>query len=133
MSIDDAGEKEYNVVNAVGYYYAQERFDVITYKEELDEGLTVNNLITIHQDKVSIKRTGAVAMQQQFDLKRITESVYQHPHGHFHMETETDAIKYDPLTEQVNGQLAIDYGVRLNGQDKRKHRLVLTFQEEKEE
>ncbi|HLQ73438.1 MAG TPA: DUF1934 domain-containing protein [Bacillota bacterium] len=130
MSIDDDGEKEYNVVKAVGSYYKKERFDVITYKEALDDDVFVNNLLTIHKNKVSIKRTGAVQMNQQFDQQRMTESVYQHPHGNFHMETVTEAIHYERPTEQSAGRLSIDYNVRLNGQEKRKHSLLLTFQEE---
>lgn len=128
--IDDAGTKEYNTVNQTGNFFKKDKFDVLTYDEEVEQGPPVRNLITIYPDKVSIKRTGIVKMHQQFQVNQLTENLYKHPHGNIHMETFTNAINYQELTLEHHGFLAIDYTVRLNGQEDREHQLQLAIKEE---
>ncbi len=106
--------------------------DVLTYTETLDDGSNVSSLITIYEDRVSIKRKGPVAMHQQFRPHRSTENVYQHPHGTIHMETYTKAIDYRrPAAEQA-GLLTIAYTVKLNGQDERNHQLTLNVRDKED-
>ncbi|WP_164667545.1 DUF1934 domain-containing protein [Virgibacillus doumboii] len=128
--IDDGSQKEYNTVNETGELYQKNNIDVLTYEENVEEGNAIKNLITIYPDKVSIKRTGMVSMHQKFRVDRPTENVFQHPHGNIHMETFTNTIHYQELTGEHDGLLAIDYTVRLNGQDERKHQLQLSIKEE---
>ncbi|MFD2761046.1 DUF1934 domain-containing protein [Lentibacillus juripiscarius] len=131
-SIDDNGEMEYNTVRQTGQFYQKETMDVLTYTETLDDGSNVSSLITIYEDRVSIKRKGPVAMHQQFRPHRSTENVYQHPHGTIHMETYTKAIDYRrPAAEQA-GLLTIAYTVKLNGQDERNHQLTLNVRDKED-
>lgn len=130
MMIDDQGEKEYNTVKATGYFYNRNNLDVLMYSEELEEGIVVKNLITIHDNKVTIKRTGAITMNQQFNINRKTESLYQHQHGNIHMETYTTSMRYESLRNAEKGELSIVYAVKLNGLDDRNHKLTLTYWEE---
>ncbi|RLL42857.1 DUF1934 domain-containing protein [Oceanobacillus piezotolerans] len=128
--IDDGENKEYNKVQEEGYFFQKGKLHVITYEEITEEKATIKNLITIQKDKVNIKRTGFVTMTQMFKPQQITENVYKHPHGSLHMETYTNQITYQSLAERNEGKLIISYTVKLNGQEERKHELVLVFKEE---
>lgn len=129
-TIDDGGQVEENTTKQTGSFYRLENKHVLTFAESLDDGSTVNTLLTIQPDKVTIKRSGPVSMYQQFDANRITENVYQHPYGKLHMETKTISIDYTPLAAHSNGLLQLDYTVKLNGQAERKHTLTLSIKKE---
>ncbi|SFB25987.1 Uncharacterized beta-barrel protein YwiB, DUF1934 family [Lentibacillus halodurans] len=124
-AIDDNGQMEYNTVRQTGRFYRKENMDVLTYNETADDGSPIYNMITILTDKVSVKRTGSISMHQQFRKQKTSENVFQHPHGNLHMETFTNTINYQALSEHQDGLLTIDYTVKLNGQDERKHQLTL--------
>ena len=128
--INDTGEIEENEVKSSGVFYQKGSLDVLTYKEILEEQGELNTLITIQPDKVSIKRTGIVSMHQQFRIGKVTENVYQHPHGNIHMETLTDKFSYTPPGQGASGHLQLEYTTKLNGQNERKHTLDLVFKEE---
>ncbi|GAB3789274.1 hypothetical protein GCM10028868_00310 [Virgibacillus kimchii] len=129
-TITDQGETEENKLIHSGYFYRNHTFDVVKFDEQPEAGGTVHNMITMQQQKVTIKRTGAVSMNQKFQENKITENVYHHPHGTIHMETFTDSIRYQPLGEAGEGKLNISYQVKLNGLNNRKHELTLTLKEE---
>ncbi|MHA6250645.1 YwiB family protein [Oceanobacillus sp. CAU 1775] len=130
MKIVDAGETEKNEVKAVGIFQQRNNLAALTYSEEIDGYGEANTFITMQQEKVSIKRTGVVTMQQNFRLNQLTENVYRHPHGNILMETFTDEIHYSPPTKADAGRLEMNYTVKLNGEDERKHTLELEFVEE---
>lgn len=126
-TIDDQGEMEYNTVKESGQFYRKGNVDVLIYEEEIEEGAIIRNLITIKQDKINIKRTGPIKMNQQFQLNQKTESHYQHPHGQLHMETHTNSVTYQSSPTDCQGRLVISYTVKLNGMDERKHLLELIY------
>src|SRR5690625_7751461 len=95
--------------------------DVLVYEEELEEGAIIKNLVTIQPDKVNIKRSGTIAMKQQFRVDQITETHYEHLHGAFHMETYTQKVTYESLEKNRQGRVANDYPAKLNGMNERKH------------
>ncbi|WP_163969467.1 DUF1934 domain-containing protein [Oceanobacillus halotolerans] len=128
-TIEDDGQTEQNTLKEKGYFYQKGNIHVLTYDEKIDEAV-IKTMITIQQDKVSIKRTGMLSMHQQFHKNQLTENVYQHPHGNIHMETYTKTIDYQALTATQTGQLQLRYHVKLNGQQERKHELRLWFTEE---
>lgn len=128
--IDDDGEKEHNMVRQRGKLYEKNQMAVLTFEEQTEEKAWIKNFITIQPDKVTIKRTGNVMMNQQFHMQRATESVFKHPYGTMHMETFTSSITHQPLRTDQNGQLKIAYSVKLNGKEKRDHYLTLTYNEE---
>jgi uncharacterized beta-barrel protein YwiB (DUF1934 family) len=129
-TIDDGGQMEYNTIKSTGIYYQKGNIDVLRFEEASEEHAHIKNFITIQQDKVNIKRNGPITMNQQFRMDRTTESVFRHPYGTMHMETNTDNITYQPLTDDDNGTLVMSYGVTINGQEERKHKLTLTYNEE---
>lgn len=130
--IEDQGEIESNHVKQIGHFFNRRHMDVLIYEEKLEEGAIIKNLVTIQSNKVNIKRSGIIAMNQQFLLHQMTETHYEHPHGSFHMETYTNSVTYEPLATNNQGRLIIDYTVKLNGMDERKHLLELTYKENAE-
>ncbi|MFC2948942.1 DUF1934 domain-containing protein [Virgibacillus sediminis] len=128
--IDDNGQMEYNTVKQPGKFYQKGKLDVLTFEEELEGQGVTDNLITIQSDKVTIKRTGLVKMNQKFTENGTTENLYHHPHGKIHMETYTNSIFYQSVDEADTGYLKISYHVKLNGQEERKHQLELIITEE---
>lgn len=129
-TITDEGTNETTVVEAQGKLHSKENGDLISYDEKIgDENkASVKNVITIQAEKVSIRRTGAVKMNQVFQKGKRSESVFQHPHGRMHMETFTESIDYDPFNENKPGKLTINYTVKLNGQEARHHFLELILE-----
>ena len=130
MTIDDDGQMEYNTIKSTGIYYQKGNLDVLRFEEAAEDDTQVNNFITIQQNKVNIKRSGHMTMNQQFRTEQITENVLKHPYGTMHMETDTKTITYQPLTDKDNGSLVMSYTVKINGQEKRKHELTLTYKQE---
>ncbi|WP_099159364.1 DUF1934 domain-containing protein [Virgibacillus ndiopensis] len=130
MSIRDDGQIERTTTNATGTIYKKNNFDVLTFNEQLEDNVIIKNLYTIQAEKVSVKRSGAISMHQQFHQNQITENVYKHPHGNFHMETFTDQINYEAFDQTNSGKLSITYTVKLNGQAEREHELILSIKEE---
>lgn len=128
--IEDEGDKELVIVKQKGKYYKRNNLEVLTYTEEMDEGEDVENMISIHPDKINIKRSGAISMNQIFVKGRVTESLYQHPHGNIHMNIDTVSISYESIDETGQGQVIIAYQAMLNGTEERNHYLTLTFTEE---
>lgn len=129
-TIDDNGQMEYSTLKQHGVYHRKNNFDVVTFDEQTEENGLIKNMITIQQYKVNIKRSGTVAMNQQFITNRTTENVFNHPYGTIHMETNTKSIVYQPLEADKTGRLTIKYTVKLNGQEERVHKLELVFDKE---
>src|SRR5690625_8006683 len=91
-TIDDNGQMEYNTIRQIGNFYKKKQMDVLTFEAETDDKTTIRNFITIQPDKVTIKRSGDVAMNQQFRTQSTTENVFRHQYGTMHMETVTEYI-----------------------------------------
>lgn len=129
-TIHEDGEVESITENHKGIFMYRQSMDVLMYEERIDNGGVIKNIISIQPDKVSIKRSGMISMNQQFEIKQANECMYKHPHGSIHMETFTTDMSYQSLRTHEQGQLAIFYNVSLNGQVNRTHKLALTYTEE---
>src|SRR5699024_195648 len=112
--INDQGQVETIRTEEKGILIQRPMRDVLLYDEVADEGGQISNLITLQADRVSIKRSGLISMHQQFVVNQISETMYEHPHGTFHLETFTKRINYETAQEQISGRLDIDYTVSLN-------------------
>src|SRR5690625_3586971 len=108
-TIDDQGEMEYNTVEESGQFFRRGEVDVLIYEEEIEEGAHIRNLITIKQDKVNIKRTGPITMNQQFLLNQKTETHYQLPQRQLHKENFTKSVTYESATTNCQCRLTISY------------------------
>lgn len=128
--IDDHGQMEYNKQKQRGKFYQKDHLHVLMFDEKTEDQSIIKNLITIHKQRVTIKRTGPVSMNQHFRLDQATENVYKHPLGVIHMETFTDRLAYKRDKDENGGELIIEYRLKMNGQEERKHKLELIFTEE---
>lgn len=129
--IDDQGEKELSIIKQKGYFRKKGNIELITFVDEMTDVGRIEHFITIRADKINIKRSGSIAMNQQFILGRKTESLYRHPYGSFHMEIFTKSMKHKPFSEDGEGSVLIEYDAKLNGEQIRKHHLTLIYTEEK--
>lgn len=128
--IDDQGEKELSIIKQKGDYTKKNHIEVITFEDDVEDIGKIKNLITIQPGKVNIKRSGAISMNQQFLKNKITECLYRHPYGKFHLEVNTLEMKSQPLVTGGVGQVVIEYEGILNGDHTRHHLLTLTYLEE---
>lgn len=130
MEINDLGNKDVTVVEEEGQLLEKDETTVLKFSETNENNEQTDSLITIHPDKVSVKRSGAVSMLQKFRSKQTTENVYRHQFGTMHMETQTDQILYQPPVANKNGKLFISYQTSLNGETPRHQRLTIRLKKE---
>jgi len=102
---------------------------MIKYEEDMEGAGMVSTTIIIYDDRITLKRDGAVRMHQVFKIGAPTESVYQHQYGSFRMETTTHRMEYIKGIENKSGRLFIVYDVILNDQEPRNHTFELQFEE----
>ncbi|MCT1901223.1 DUF1934 domain-containing protein [Oceanobacillus sojae] len=121
----DSGDQETQEQTFTGEWTKKGDIDVLRYKEVIEEAGIIQNMIMIRPERVSIKRTGAIQMNQQFQLGQKTENIYQHMHGNIHMETFVESITFTEDT--MPRMLEMNYTMKLNGQIERKHQLKLQF------
>lgn len=129
-TIDDQGYTETTKAEQRGTFIRRGKRDVLLFDEVTDEGLKISNFLVLQDDQVSIKRSGQISMHQRFVVGQIDETMYEHPHGSIHLETFTKRINYERSKDRSRAKLEIDYTVSLNGQQKRQHQLVLTYEED---
>lgn len=128
--IDDNGEKELSIIKQKGKYFKKNDVEVITFVDVMEDVGEIKNMISIQPGKVNIKRSGIVNMNQQFLPNKITECLYMHPYGNFHLEINTLSMEQMALGESGAGQTVIEYEGKLNGEHTRHHHLTLTYVEE---
>src|SRR5690625_7870718 len=64
--IDDEGEKELTISKQRGNYIKKGKTEVISFIEKVKDFGSVKSLITIQPDKINLKRSGIITMNQQF-------------------------------------------------------------------
>ena len=103
---------------------------MLRFAEQMDDLEAVETSIIVQDDKITIKRDGAVRMNQIFRIGQETESVYHHPYGSMRMTTTTYRMEFAKGLQNRSGRLYIVYEVALNEEDPRFHWLELSFQVE---
>ncbi|KGX86483.1 DUF1934 domain-containing protein [Pontibacillus litoralis] len=125
----DREDKQKVVVEETGDYIRKGNTSVIRYTEHHEEEQPIDNMVTIKPDKVIVRRTGPVHMNQIFQVEQVTENIYHHPYGNFHMLTTTKSIHLEQSDAPIKGMLKMVYDLEMNGQVKQRHRFSLRFQE----
>ncbi|WP_027965167.1 DUF1934 domain-containing protein [Halalkalibacillus halophilus] len=113
-----------------GSYLRKGNLHLLKYNEEIEGFGEIITTFIIQDNKITLKREGAVKMHQVFRIGKSTECVYRHPHGQFRMETTTHQMKYLKGQENKSGKLFVEYDVSLNEDEPRLHQLELEFYEE---
>lgn len=128
--IDRNGDKEMSIVKQTGEYMRKRSIEIITFTEQRDDIGDVRNYITIQNDKVTIRRSGAISMNQQFEVGKRSESLYRHPYGSLHFNIMTRSLEINRLEADIEGKIIITYDAVINGIEEQHHHLTLTYMEE---
>ena len=127
--IEDEGQKETVTESHQGNYYMKDGKAVLLYTDKQNEVGEIKNFITVQPDKMSVKRSGAVSMQQIFVEDRQTECAYQHPYGRFLMEINTKKLEVDLMADTDKyGKVRIEYDMLFQGSN-RHYTLTMEFME----
>lgn len=117
----DTSQYEYagiGVKKAGGWFFS--------YKEQLEEGLTVQTVIKIREDEVTLLRQGGLQMKQLFKTGDQTQNMYQSPYTVFTMETLTKSLVIHRENERPV-QALIQYRLWMNQQETGDYDLKLHF------
>src|SRR5699024_9658934 len=100
--IDDQGDKEMSIVKQTGKYTATEDREVLVFKEQTEVG-DIRNFITLQNGKFTLKRSGAVSMNQRLIQGQETVCIYRHPYGNILIDAKTISMSYERLTDGTPG------------------------------
>ncbi len=129
--IDRNGEKEMSIIKQPAEYMRKESIEIITFTEKREDIGNIRNYITIQDKKVTIKRSGAITMNQHFEVGKRSESLYRHPYGSLHFDIRTKTLHIKRLSKEEAGEIIITYDATINGIEEQAHHLTLTYTEEK--
>lgn len=126
--IEEQGEEEVTVTKHKGNYIKKKQIEVIRFTERTKDLGDIKHFITIYPNKVNLKKSGSVSMNQQFVTGKTSECLYRHPYGAFRIEIHTKSVtkKYKDQTTEIH----IVYDSEMNEDRKRHHHLTLTYTEE---
>jgi uncharacterized beta-barrel protein YwiB (DUF1934 family) len=127
--VDDEGEQEHSVIKETGDYYQKGSVRVVMFTDRTDDVGDIKTTIQIHPGKVTVKRSGAISMYQQFIEGEKSVCVYRHPYGMFPFDIHTHSIKETHMDERLAGELVITYDA-ITEETIRKHQVTLTYTEE---
>ncbi|SEO22703.1 Uncharacterized beta-barrel protein YwiB, DUF1934 family [Amphibacillus marinus] len=128
--IADQNDQQVTDVKAIADLFERDQQTILTFKEQIADQPDVRTMITITNQRVTIKRSGGVEMNQQFKVNQTTETVYRHAYGAIRIETATESVQYTPLSTTNVGRLKINYTTKLDGEALRNHKLALTIEED---
>src|SRR5699024_6603732 len=98
-------DKEEYVENMIKIYTKYIK-TIIEYNKNIEK---IYNKKSNHTNKINIKKSDTITMNKIFIKGRITEILYQHPHGNIHMNINTVTISYESIDETGQGQVIIAY------------------------
>lgn len=124
-SITEDGDTQKETVRATGEIIGLGMKRMIKFTEINDQNESIDTVMMLSEDKVTLKRTGAITMSQQFIENQKTESHYQHPLMRLRIETYTETIDYDYRENRSALTLQMRYRTVINGEGERMHTLKL--------
>lgn len=128
--IDRNGDKEMSIIKQPAEYMRKHSIEIITFTEKREDIGSIRNYITIQDERVTIKRSGAISINQQFEVGKRSESLYRHPYGSLHFDIRTKTLHIKRLSEGEPGEIVITYDATINGIEEQAHHLTLTYTEE---
>lgn len=130
--IDREDDREMSIIKQSGEYMSKDDVEVIKFTEEREDIGTINHVIMITPNKVTIRRSGSVRLVQTFEIGKKHVSIYRNPFGSLEIEIETKRLVHRPLTERKHGEVMIQYTSLINEVEKQHHLITLTYMEEKQ-
>lgn len=129
-TITEDGHTQKESVRVMGEVIGLGMKRMIKFTEINDQNEAIDTVMMLGEDKVTLKRTGAVNMSQQFIESQKTESHYQHPLMRFRIETYTDTINYRYKETDAALSLTMRYRTVIDGEGERTHTLNLQIKGE---
>lgn len=108
----------YGVKKAGGWFFS--------YKEQLEDELTVQTILKIGEDEASLLRQGGLQTKQLFKSGVKTQGIYQSPYGPFLMETLANRLEVKRQNERPV-QVILQYQLWMNEQETGEYSMQLTF------
>ncbi|WP_066176049.1 DUF1934 domain-containing protein [Bacillus marinisedimentorum] len=115
-----------------GYLHEKAGGIYLTYEETMEGTGSVKTIVKMKNEEVTILRSGAVSMRQQFRQGEETAGHYNSPYGPMEMMTKTHHIESNWHEQPAEGKLKLYYQLSMQGERIGIHRLTITFQENKE-
>lgn len=129
-TITEGGHTQKESVRVTGEVIGLGMKRMVKFTETNDQNETIDTVMMLSEDKVTLKRTGAIQMSQQFIESQKTESHYQHPLMRFRIETYTDTIEYSYKESGAALALTMHYRTVIDGEGERTHTLNLQIKGE---
>jgi uncharacterized beta-barrel protein YwiB (DUF1934 family) len=124
----NGNEHEISEFTTEGVLYQKANFDYLQFKEVINEIGTVNTIIKISKEEVSILRKGSISMNQKFILNEATTGIYQTPYGPIDMETETTNITYSINDVLKKGEFDIAYKMTIQTEYVGNYKIRIDFE-----
>lgn len=128
--IIDQGQREVYTIEGEGELISRDSITALSFTEENVEEGEVKHFISIHPNRVNIKRKGQIETNQQFLLHKWTENRVELVSGNILIDIYTEELSYESESAGNRGKLRILYEALLNGQIERKHEITLIYTKE---
>ncbi|MDN4524746.1 DUF1934 domain-containing protein [Fictibacillus fluitans] len=127
--IQHANEKDVHTGEAEGTLYKKGDSTYLRYSEVIEGAGSVNNVIKMNHEGIVILRSGSVTMRQKFLIGQTTQGMYDTPYGQLWMETTTHQMSFRWNQQVKKGDLTLNYGLVLQGEDTGRYTIKIKFQE----
>lgn len=105
-----------------GKFFQRARGWNLVYQEDLGEDQRVSTTVKMQNGLVTIVRTGAARMRQEYKIGEITKGKYETPYGLMWMETKTDEIRWE------EERFFLSYRLKLNGEDLGRYEVAMKLE-----
>ncbi|PTL38322.1 DUF1934 domain-containing protein [Alkalicoccus saliphilus] len=129
-TIRDGKQREKHSMDASGEVLWRGGLMVLRFQEprEEEEARTTQT-IQLRDGNLSVRRSGAIAMNQRFVEGIKTEGTYHSVYGPMAMETDTEKVNYEWNEEQGKGIITLVYVLTLQGSVTGTYNMKVTFEE----
>ncbi|SDO61996.1 DUF1934 domain-containing protein [Alkalicoccus daliensis] len=129
-TIRDGKQKERHSMDAFGHLSWRGGLIVLRFQEprEDSEQKTMQTM-QLRDGRLSVKRDGAISMNQRFVEGVKTEGTYRSPYGPMHMITDTESIQYTWDDEKKKGIISLIYVLTLQGSKTGTYSMEIVFEE----
>jgi uncharacterized beta-barrel protein YwiB (DUF1934 family) len=116
-------------LTAPGNYYEKNDAFFIRYEEQYETG-PVQTVLKISGDHAVILRSGSIKMRMSFYPGQVTNGTYESEIGVLQLVTETISLAHLTRSEDKEGNIQIQYNLKMQGDDVGLYNMSLTYKEE---
>lgn len=129
-TIRDGRQKERHSMDAYGHLSWRGGLVVLRFQEPREESeQKTMQTMRLREGRLSVKREGAITMNQKFVEGVKTEGTYRSPYGPMHMMTDTESINYTWDENKNKGMISLVYVLTLQGSETGTYSMEIVFEE----